>query len=546
MLGEARDAEAAPELIAALNDDEPRVRFFAALALAKIGKPEAVPALLAMLRANADADAFIRHAGVMGLAQCADLPALLAAADDSSYAVRTAVLLALRRQARPEVARFLGDRNPQLVLEAARAIYDAPIDAAMPQLAAFTAQTDLAAPVLARAINANFFLGNSASAERLAALATSAASEAWRSEAIEALGQWNQPLGRDRFLGLWRPLPVSRDSRAAAAALTRVVSVLLSRQTGDRVRLATVTATALLQLHEAEVALASIAADREAGSSLRAAALQALAATSSPRTAEALKAALADADPAVRAKALELDARLQPDKAIEAASNALKIGGLAERQTALRTLAAIDGKAADKTIGKMLERFLAGQVPPTLHLDLLEAAARRTAPDVKTKLAAIDAARAPGRLGPWRECLHGGDAARGREIFSEKAEAGCIRCHKVRGAGGEVGPDLSAIGARLDRVNILKSILFPNDSIAAGYENAMLTLKDGTQLAGIVAAESAGTVTLRSLADGKPMEVRSADVAQRTRLPSPMPEGLGTVLGKRDLRDVVEFLAGLK
>jgi quinoprotein glucose dehydrogenase len=533
-------------LIEALEDAAPRVRFFAGLALAKLRTAAAVPALLTMLGKNSDHDAFLRHAAVMGLAGCGEAPALLAAAKDPSEEVRAGVLLALRRQGRPEVAQFLGDASPQLVLEAARAIYDTPIPAAMRSLAALTSQIDFAAPVLLRAINANYFLGDAAAADRRAALAASGAPEVLRAEAVEALGQWNQPLGRDRFLGLWRPLPVSRDSHAGTAALTGVVSSLLSRQAGERVRLAAVTATALLELRLADQALASIVADSAASAALRGAALQALAAMSSPRTEDALIAALADREPSLRAKAVELQARLQPENAVEAASNALKTGTIPEKQNALRTLASISGKPADKQISKWLDRCLAGEVPAALHLDLFEAAARRDDANVKQKLAALEAARSPGRLGPWRECFTGGDAQRGREIFSEKAEAGCLRCHKVRDSGGEVGPDLSTVGARLDRISILKAIVFPNDTIAAGYENVMLTLKNGPPLVGIVAGEHDGTLTLRSLTDGRPVEVRAADIVQRTRLPSPMPEGLGTVLGKRDLRDVVEFLAGLR
>jgi quinoprotein glucose dehydrogenase len=546
MLGHAKLPESAAPLFAALADPAPRVRFFASLALARLRGPEAVPALLALLRDQTGDDAFIRHGAVMGLAGCGDLPVLLAAADDASANVRAGVLLALRRQGRVEIARFLRDPSEQLVLEAARAIYDEPIEPALPQLAVLTAQPDLAPPVLRRAINANYFLGDSASADRLAMFADSGAPEALRADAVEALGQWNQALGSDRFLGKWRPLPVTRDSRAAPSALTRVVSRLLARQAGELVRIATVNAVAALEVREAEGSLVSIMGDDQAGGALRSAALVALAEMSSERVEELLKRALADPDPVLRAKAVDLAARRDPGTALKVASNTLKWGTLPERQNALRTLAAIDGKEADKQIRKWLERHLAGEVPPALHLDLLEAAAQRSGAEVKEKIAEIDSARSPGRLGPWRECLVGGDAVRGREIFCEKAEAGCLRCHKVRGLGGDVGPDLSTIGARLDRVSLLKAILFPNDTISPGWENAVLSLKDGRQLVGVVSPEKEGRLILRPLTGGKPVELRSDDIAERSRLPSPMPEGLGAVLGKRDLRDVIEFLAGLK
>jgi len=545
LLGDARLAAAGPALIAPLSDSEPRVRFHAALALGKVGTAEAVPALFAMLRSNDDP--FLRHAGVVALAHCADRTALVAAADDDTVTIRATALLALRRQGQPDVARFLADRDPQLVLEAASAIYDTPIEAALPQLAALSAKPDLPQPVLQRAIDANYFLGDATAAERLTHLATTGAAPEWaREEALQALAEWNQLLHRDRFLGLWRPLPVIRDSRAPAALLAQIFSRLLAPAASPRIRAATVNAAAQLSLQQADLAIASIATDPAAEASLRAAALQALAAMSSPRTRATLAATSADPDPTVRARSLDLLSRLDPTRALEAATTALKLGTLREKQNALRTLASLDGKEATRQLGKWLDRYDQGTVPPALELDLFEAVAERDSPELKKRLAAIRTARSIGRLGPWRECIQGGDAARGREIFVEKAEAGCLRCHRVRGLGGDVGPDLSAIGARLDRVNILKAILFPNDSIAHGYETVYLTLRDGTQTAGVVLAEDAAHLRLRLLADGRETRIEPSQITQRQRLPSLMPEGLGPILGQRDLRDVVEFLTSQK
>ena len=114
----------------------PRVRFFAAIALGKLGRPQAVEPLLAMLRASGDKDPYLRHAAVMGLAGSGKTAAWMKAIRDESPAARMGVLLALRRLGDPEIARFLDDPDPRLVLEAARAIHDVPIAAAMPRLAA--------------------------------------------------------------------------------------------------------------------------------------------------------------------------------------------------------------------------------------------------------------------------------------------------------------------------------------------------------------------------------------------------------------------------
>src|SRR5262249_35992299 len=128
-------------LLKLLGDSNARVRFFAAMALGKMGRREAIPAIFAMLRENDDKDAYLRHAGVMALGRLNDLPTLLSAARDPSPALRRAILLALRRLHRSEITLFLQDQDPTIVLEAARAINDEPITGAMPELASLINKT---------------------------------------------------------------------------------------------------------------------------------------------------------------------------------------------------------------------------------------------------------------------------------------------------------------------------------------------------------------------------------------------------------------------
>src|SRR5262249_5818872 len=118
-----------------LRDLNPRVRFFAAQSLGKLGRRQAVPAIFSMLRENADRDPYLRHAAVTALTWIGDMEGLLAAAHDESPAVRMGVLLAMRRLQRGEVALFLHDADSALILEAARAINDEPINGGMADLA---------------------------------------------------------------------------------------------------------------------------------------------------------------------------------------------------------------------------------------------------------------------------------------------------------------------------------------------------------------------------------------------------------------------------
>ena len=89
---------------------------------------------------------------------------------------------------------------------------------------------------------------------------------------------------------------------------------------------------------------------------------------------------------------------------------------------------------------------------------------------------------------------------------------------------------------------MLRAILFPNAEIAAGYENVVVTRKDGTSVAGVLKSETAIELVVASPEDGL-VTVKKADIAARERGPSSMIEGLGELMSLRELRDVVEALS---
>ena len=165
---------------------------------------------------------------------------------------------------------------------------------------------------------------------------------------------------------------------------------------------------------------------------------------------------------------------------------------------------------------------------------MLEAAGKRQDPALRARLAerARVEAASTDPLRPWRECLEGGDANEGREIFREKPEAGCIRCHRIGKEGGEIGPNLTALSQRAQRIAILESIIDPNASIVPGFSSLLVKLKDGRELAGIVSAETIDLMTLTSPTDGKKTTFRTSDIVAETALPSAMPPAFGQILGQ--------------
>ena len=530
-----------------LNDHDPRVRFFAALTVSKAFGLVSANDLIESIRSQTEQDPFVRHAFVNALARGHQPGELAGYSDDHSEVVRMAILLALRRQSAPQAARFLSDKNPQLVLEAARAIHDAPIPAGYLKLAMLCDQPGFVAPLARRAVNAAYRLGSGPAADALARCAArSECGDVARLDALEALAQWNEKLGRDRVLGIVVPLEAKRDADAGRLAFAGVANAIL-HAAPDSIRAAAADACAALNVAAAESELAALLADEKASGAARAAALRALAAIKSPALAKSVEVALAAKDKTLVQTARLLAAKTSPTEAVKLNAALLGKGSIREQQDALAAIGAQSIPDADAALTTQLDLLLGGKLPAPLALDLLEVAAPRTDESVKKKLAEFEQRRdAKDPLAKWRECLEGGDAQAGREIFAEKAEAACMRCHKIKGEGGDVGPDLAGISAKHDRAYILQSIVEPNAVIAPGFDNVLVTLKNGDMVAGLLNAEDANEVTLASLADGKKQKVRKADIRERTPVPSAMPPGLGEVLGKRGLRDVIEYLSTVK
>jgi putative heme-binding domain-containing protein len=227
------------------------------------------------------------------------------------------------------------------------------------------------------------------------------------------------------------------------------------------------------------------------------------------------------------------------------AEDEMSLKEIRAEQRHLRRVATEPGPEADREIARKLDDMEAGRLPLALWLDVLEAAAKRDNPALRARLAerARTEAASTDPMRKWRECLDGGDANEGREIFREKPEAGCIRCHRIGNEGGEIGPNLTALSQRAQRIAILESIVEPNLSIVPGFSNLFVKLKDGREITGIVSAESTDLMTITSPIDGKKTTFRTSDIVEETGLPSAMPPAFGAILGKRAIRDLVEFLA---
>lgn len=529
---------AVPELIPLLNDSDASVRYRAGVAIGKLRMTEAADAVITMLADNANRDAYLRHAGVLALTGMED-SALEKAIRHPSPAVRLAAAVAARRKGFPGVAALLGDADPKVVNEAARAIHDEDVvTSALPALAALMAQHPAAeTPAIRRSIASNRGLADEASAARLTAYAKDSSRPAeLRVAALEALASWPRALELDLVDGRWRPLPKA-DAALARKAFT-VAASDLEHDRDEAVAKAAGSAAKALGIVADAGELERNATDVRNPAALRLESLGSLKTVASDRFQSLASELLNDSSVEIRKGTAVLLADQAAGLAylLEAARNA---ADLSERQNAISLLTKSGDTKARGLLAELLRN--AAQIPET-QLDLLNAAG--AVPELAQEVQRFTATlAAKGPLGPFLPALAGGEAARGKVIFETHLSTSCTACHRIGETGSNVGPPLTRIGSH-GREAILESLVLPQARIAPGYGVTSITKKDGTTLSGAPGTEAADKVALL-LPDGSEVTIPKAEILSRTPPVSPMP-AMGVILRPDELRDLVEYLSHLK
>ncbi|WLD11502.1 PVC-type heme-binding CxxCH protein [Planctellipticum variicoloris] len=129
------------------------------------------------------------------------------------------------------------------------------------------------------------------------------------------------------------------------------------------------------------------------------------------------------------------------------------------------------------------------------------------------------------------------DQQRGAEVFKKL----CSTCHKLQGQGHEVGPDLAALVDKSPEAMLL-AILDPNRAVESKFFNYTAVTDAGLTFQGLLAEESAGSLTLMA-AEARKQTVLRADLEEFfTASKSLMPEGLEKDLPPADLANVIGYI----
>ena len=296
--------------------------------------------------------------------------------------------------------------------------------------------------------------------------------------------------------------------------------------------------------------LVKVVGDEKAGVASRTAAVEALGRIKPPGTAKLLDDLIAGArggkpadldaaEAAVRTLPRLGDARDRL-QALMAAADA----PLALRREALRTFVGLGGGGA-----KLLAMATDKTLPDALKTEatsVLYGHPDRAIRDQAAKVLPLTTASGKPLPSLYELVRREGNAQKGQDVFFKAGATACGTCHRVQGRGQWVGPDLSTIGTKYDRKELLNNILSPSAAISYNYRTAILALADGQVVTGLPVEESAERIVLKT-AEGKRITVRPGEVeARKVGDVSLMPEGLAQALGERDLVDLLAYLGTLK
>ena len=328
------------------------------------------------------------------------------------------------------------------------------------------------------------------------------------------------------------------------AAFTKLISA-----NEISVRLAAIRAASAWKLAGASEELQALATSADATPELQKAAIEGLVAISgSDSKATLLKLAAKGQPMSVRMQAIAglvgIDLQLAGEQAAAALAdssatdkpNAL-LNAFFDRKNGTDALAAaVKKQKLTVDVAKMSLRYMysVGRSDAGLSGVLSEAAGVASDPPPPTQEEVAKLAE---------EVVAKGDAARGELIF-RRAELSCTRCHGLNRGGGQIGPDLSAVGGSSPVDYIVNSILNPNLAVKEQYVTKIYVLSSGKILTGVVIDSDDNRVLVRD-SQGNTVTIPTADIEDEAEGKSLMPQGLTKFLTHDEVLDLAMFISEL-
>jgi putative heme-binding domain-containing protein len=216
-----------------------------------------------------------------------------------------------------------------------------------------------------------------------------------------------------------------------------------------------------------------------------------------------------------------------------------------ERQAALLALGNIPQESARPAFENLLAQLENNTLPKGIQLELSEAIETTGSQELSARLAEIQNNMSEDALAAsYQDCLTGGDPDKGRMIVFRNQAAQCTQCHAFDDYGGNAGPRLNGIAAKLSREQLLEALINPSARIAPGYGVVTVETKSGETISGILQDENQEELMIK-VGNEPEKVIAKADIAKQTNAPSSMPD-MTNFLSKRQIRDLVSWLATLE
>ena len=139
-----------------------------------------------------------------------------------------------------------------------------------------------------------------------------------------------------------------------------------------------------------------------------------------------------------------------------------------------------------------------------------------------------------------------GDPEKGKKFFFETTGVSCKNCHRIQKEGKELGPELTTIGKKLSRPELLESILEPSKRVDPKFVMYLAETTDGRLLTGLLQHKDDNEVVLKDAQD-KVLRIPTLTIEQLVpQGQSLMPDLLYREMTAQQLADLIEYLGSLR
>jgi putative membrane-bound dehydrogenase-like protein len=131
-----------------------------------------------------------------------------------------------------------------------------------------------------------------------------------------------------------------------------------------------------------------------------------------------------------------------------------------------------------------------------------------------------------------------GDAVAGKTIFNNN----CSSCHRVELIGNMIGPELTNIGKKFDKISLLDAIVNPSAAIVFGYEPWLVNTVEGESVFGFLVSENKQFIVIKDISGVQHVIAQNKISSKQKQQKSLMPEPITTGITEQNLADIAAYL----